>query len=113
VGYPGQAGGTAIANAIFGVFSPAGRLPHTNYPANFVNQVADTNMGTFLSPYSPPFNTNFEFTNYLFFSLAYQDTALRQTHQIPAAPTDSTLVRQFTNSERASVTPISHTFTQT
>lgn len=45
VGYPGQAGGTAIANAIFGVFSPAGRLPHTNYPADFVNEVADTNMG--------------------------------------------------------------------
>jgi len=45
VGYGGQAGGTAIANAIFGVFSPAGRLPHTNYPADFVNQVADTNMG--------------------------------------------------------------------
>jgi len=45
VGYGGQAGGTAIANAIFGVFSPAGRLPHTVYPANFVNQVTDTNMG--------------------------------------------------------------------
>jgi hypothetical protein len=45
VGYPGQAGGTAIANALFGMFSPAGRLPHTNYPANFVNMVSDTNMG--------------------------------------------------------------------
>jgi beta-glucosidase len=29
--YPGQAGGTAVANAIFGLFNPGGRLPVTFY----------------------------------------------------------------------------------
>jgi beta-glucosidase len=29
--YPGQAGGTAVANALFGLFNPGGRLPITFY----------------------------------------------------------------------------------
>jgi len=45
VGYPGQSGGQAVAEAVFGVFSPAGRLPYTIYPANYVNQVSMFDMG--------------------------------------------------------------------
>eukprot|EP01123_Difflugia_compressa_P001965 TRINITY_DN1254_c0_g1_i1.p1 TRINITY_DN1254_c0_g1~~TRINITY_DN1254_c0_g1_i1.p1 ORF type:complete len:830 (+),score=168.28 TRINITY_DN1254_c0_g1_i1:160-2490(+) len=46
VGYPGQSGGDAIAQTIFGDNNPAGRLPYTLYPANYVNQVSmfDMNM---------------------------------------------------------------------
>jgi len=40
VGYPGQAGGQAIADVIFGTYPPAGRLPYTIYPAQFTNQVS-------------------------------------------------------------------------
>lgn len=36
-GYPGQEGGNAIFDAITGVTPPAGRLPLTQYPANYVN----------------------------------------------------------------------------
>ena len=45
-GYPGQSGGQAIADIIFGTFAPAGRLPYTMYPANFTSQVSmfDMNM---------------------------------------------------------------------
>lgn len=45
-GYPSQSGGDALVQAIFGVFSPAGKLPVTWYPANYVNQVpmTDQNM---------------------------------------------------------------------
>ncbi|KAJ7965685.1 Glycoside hydrolase [Quillaja saponaria] len=35
-GYPGEAGGTAIAEIIFGDHNPGGRLPVTWYPADFI-----------------------------------------------------------------------------
>lgn len=37
-GYPGQAGGDAVADALYGEFSPAGRTTQTWYPAEFVDQ---------------------------------------------------------------------------
>ncbi|KAL0576686.1 hypothetical protein V5O48_005285 [Marasmius crinis-equi] len=43
-GYPGQSGGTALADIITGKRSPAGRLPITQYPASYVNQVSFTDM---------------------------------------------------------------------
>jgi beta-glucosidase-like glycosyl hydrolase len=43
-GYPGQSGGTAIANIIFGAVSPSGRLPHTVYPAAYTDQVEMSDM---------------------------------------------------------------------
>lgn len=63
------------------MYSPAGRLPHTNYPANFVNQVADTNMGyrPSTNPANPgrtyrfftgtpvyPFGTGLSYTNFTY-----------------------------------------------
>ncbi|CAM4929077.1 unnamed protein product [Rotaria socialis] len=44
MGYPGQAGGLAIANVIFGQYNPAGRLPITFYPASYVDEVSMTDM---------------------------------------------------------------------
>jgi beta-glucosidase-like glycosyl hydrolase len=44
-GYPGQSGGDAIAQTIFGDNNPAGRLPYTIYPSSFVNQVSMFDMG--------------------------------------------------------------------
>ncbi|XP_041014913.1 beta-xylosidase/alpha-L-arabinofuranosidase 2-like isoform X1 [Juglans microcarpa x Juglans regia] len=44
VGYPGEAGGAAIADVIFGYFNPSGRLPMTWYPQSFVGKVPMTNM---------------------------------------------------------------------
>ncbi|XP_010546993.1 PREDICTED: beta-D-xylosidase 1 isoform X3 [Tarenaya hassleriana] len=43
-GYPGQAGGAAIADVIFGTANPGGKLPMTWYPQNFVAKVPMTNM---------------------------------------------------------------------
>ncbi|KAH9696572.1 hypothetical protein WN944_029210 [Citrus x changshan-huyou] len=44
VGYPGQAGGDAIAQIIFGDYNPAGRSPFTWYPQQYVDQLPMTDM---------------------------------------------------------------------
>ncbi|XP_012455161.1 beta-D-xylosidase 1 [Gossypium raimondii] len=44
-GYPGQAGGTAIADVLFGTTNPGGKLPMTWYPQDYVAKVPMTNMG--------------------------------------------------------------------
>lgn len=44
VGYPGEAGGAAIADVIFGICNPGGRLPMTWYPQSYVDKVNMTNM---------------------------------------------------------------------
>ncbi|KAG6652601.1 hypothetical protein I3843_05G017400 [Carya illinoinensis] len=44
VGYPGQAGGDAIAQVIFGDYNPGGRSPFTWYPQAYADQVPMTDM---------------------------------------------------------------------
>lgn len=43
-GYPGQGGGDAIAQVIFGTYNPGGRLPMTWYPEKYAKQVKMTDM---------------------------------------------------------------------
>ncbi|KAK2989424.1 hypothetical protein RJ640_017679 [Escallonia rubra] len=43
-GYPGEAGGDAVAQVIFGYYNPGGRLPFTWYPQEYVDQVDMTDM---------------------------------------------------------------------
>ncbi|KAJ9181839.1 hypothetical protein P3X46_005887 [Hevea brasiliensis] len=45
VGYPGQAGGAAIADVLFGTTNPEGKLPMTWYPQTYLDKVPMTNMG--------------------------------------------------------------------
>ncbi|KAI1080205.1 glycoside hydrolase family 3 protein [Whalleya microplaca] len=43
-GYPGQDGGAAVVSILLGEIAPAGRLPVTQYPGDYVNQVPMTDM---------------------------------------------------------------------
>ncbi|KAL8097527.1 hypothetical protein AgCh_030595 [Apium graveolens] len=44
IGYPGEAGGAALADILFGFFNPSGKLPMSWYPQSYVNDVNMTNM---------------------------------------------------------------------
>ncbi|KAL3538612.1 hypothetical protein ACH5RR_001978 [Cinchona calisaya] len=44
VGFPGEAGGAALADVIFGLHNPSGRLPMTWYPQSYVEKVSMTDM---------------------------------------------------------------------
>ncbi|KAL3848655.1 hypothetical protein ACJIZ3_010537 [Penstemon smallii] len=50
VGFPGEAGGAAISDIIFGYHSPSGRLPMTWYPQSYTKQVEMTNMNMRADP---------------------------------------------------------------
>ena len=43
-GYPGQSGGKAILDLLYGIAAPAGRLPVTQYPASYIDEVPPTDM---------------------------------------------------------------------
>ncbi|XP_066338580.1 probable beta-D-xylosidase 2 isoform X1 [Miscanthus floridulus] len=49
-GYPGQAGGQAIADVIFGQHNPGGKLPVTWYPQDYLQKVPMTNMAMRANP---------------------------------------------------------------
>ncbi|KDP28242.1 hypothetical protein JCGZ_14013 [Jatropha curcas] len=44
-GYPGQAGGAAIADVLFGTTNPGGKLPMTWYPQDYITNLPMTEMG--------------------------------------------------------------------
>ncbi|GKV40475.1 hypothetical protein SLEP1_g48120 [Rubroshorea leprosula] len=44
VGYPGQAGGAAIADILYGATNPEGKLPMTWYPQEYISNLAMTEM---------------------------------------------------------------------
>jgi len=38
--YPGENGAQAIAEVLFGIYNPGGKMPYTIYPADYVNQIS-------------------------------------------------------------------------
>ena len=63
--YPSQCGGDALAELLFGVNSPSGRLPITFYYSNFTSNVAMSDMA--LRPFSKPDGKAYPGRTYRFF----------------------------------------------
>lgn len=98
-GYPGQAGGDAILNVVTGRIAPAGRLPVTQYPAEYVHQVPMTDMAlrpnktsgnpgrTYMwyGDATLPFGYGMHYTN---FTVSVESGKLKETYAIADLTTD-------------------------
>ncbi|WOL15809.1 putative beta-D-xylosidase 2 [Canna indica] len=87
-GYPGQAGGAAIADVIFGTHNPGGKLPVTWYPQDYVDKVPMTNMAMRPDP-----STGYPGRSYRFYKgpvvypFGHGLTYAKFTHALALAPT--------------------------
>ncbi|KAJ0976145.1 hypothetical protein J5N97_018110 [Dioscorea zingiberensis] len=91
-GYPGQAGGAAIADVIFGAFNPGGKLPVTWYPQEFAEKVAMTNMNMRANPSNGYPGRSYRFyKGPVVYPFGHGLTYTRFTHSIAHAPTELTV----------------------
>ncbi|KAI4375624.1 hypothetical protein MLD38_013473 [Melastoma candidum] len=103
VGYPGEKGGAAIADVIFGQHNPSGKLPMTWYPQSFANKVPMTNMNMRPDPVTGYPGRTYRFytgeTVYKFGDgLSYTDFS----HQLVEAPALVTVPLEETHECRSS-----------
>ncbi|XP_023514278.1 beta-D-xylosidase 1-like [Cucurbita pepo subsp. pepo] len=86
-GYPGQAGGAAIADVIFGAINPGGKLPMTWYPQSYLAKVPMTNMGLRPDPSTGyPGRTYRFYKGPVVFPFGYGLSYSKFTHSIAEAP---------------------------
>ncbi|VAH53427.1 unnamed protein product [Triticum turgidum subsp. durum] len=87
VGYPGEAGGAALADILFGSHNPSGRLPVTWYPASYADTVKMTDMRM-----RPDTSTGYPGRTYRFYTgdtvFAFGDglSYTKMSHQLVSAP---------------------------
>ncbi|PON61933.1 Glycoside hydrolase [Parasponia andersonii] len=88
VGYPGQAGGAAIADVIFGTKNPGGKLPMTWYPQSYLAKVPMTSMGLRSDPTKGyPGRTYRFYKGPVVFPFGYGLSYTRFSHKVAQAPT--------------------------
>ncbi|KAG0530904.1 hypothetical protein BDA96_05G227300 [Sorghum bicolor] len=101
-GYPGQAGGQAIADVIFGQHNPGGRLPVTWYPQEYLEKVPMTNMAMRANPARGyPGRTYRFYTGPTIHAFGHGLSYTQFTHTLAHAPAQLT-VRLSTSSASAS-----------
>ncbi|KAL9671930.1 hypothetical protein QQ045_009503 [Rhodiola kirilowii] len=89
VGFPGQAGGTAIADILFGTVNPGGKLPMTWYPQSYVARLPMTNMAMRPSRGYPGRTYRF-YKGPVVYPFGYGLSYGRFTHTLARAPSQAT-----------------------
>ncbi|XP_021730258.1 beta-D-xylosidase 1-like [Chenopodium quinoa] len=105
VGYPGQAGGTAIADVIFGTTNPGGKLPNTWYPQSYVSKIAMTDLAMRASSSNGyPGRTYRFYKGPVVFPFGFGLSYTRFTQSLAQAPTKVMvpLANQYINSNMTS-----------
>ncbi|KAF3436530.1 hypothetical protein FNV43_RR23622 [Rhamnella rubrinervis] len=87
-GYPGQAGGAAIADIVFGFSNPGGKLPITWYPQEYISNLPMTAMDMRSSPSkSYPGRTYRFYKGPVVYPFGHGLTYTKFVHSIASAPT--------------------------
>ncbi|XP_051127739.1 beta-D-xylosidase 1 [Andrographis paniculata] len=111
-GYPGQAGGTAIADVLFGATNPGGKLPMTWYPQSYLAKVPMTDMAMHADPSRGYPGRTYRFykgPNVFPFGFGLSYTSFRHTlaHGPTKLSVPSTSLKAFNSTTRA--IRVSHT----
>ncbi|KAL2921195.1 Beta-D-xylosidase 1 [Bienertia sinuspersici] len=107
VGYPGQAGGTAIADVIFGTTNPGGKLPMTWYPQNYVAKIPMTDLAMRADPRRGyPGRTYRFYKGPVVFPFGFGLSYTRFTQSMAQAPTKVMvpLTNHYTNTNMSTLT---------
>ncbi|WJX79832.1 putative beta-D-xylosidase 2 [Trifolium repens] len=86
-GYPGQAGGAAIADILFGTANPGGKLPVTWYPQEYLKNLAMTNMAMRPSTVGYPGRTYRFYKGPVVYPFGHGLTFTHFVHTLASAPT--------------------------
>ncbi|KAG9151850.1 hypothetical protein Leryth_002119, partial [Lithospermum erythrorhizon] len=87
VGFPGEKGGAALADVIFGCYNPSGRLPMTWYPQSYADKVAMTNMNMRPDPATGyPGRTYRFYTGPTIYEFGYGLSYSEFSHELVQAP---------------------------
>ncbi|KAB2004839.1 hypothetical protein ES319_D11G227800v1 [Gossypium barbadense] len=98
VGYPGEAGGKALAEVIFGDFNPGGRLPMTWYPESFT-KIAMNDMNMRANPFRGyPGRTYRFYTGNRVYGFGQGLSYTKFTYKLLSAPRTLSLSGSFTGS---------------
>jgi beta-glucosidase-like glycosyl hydrolase len=109
-GYPGQAGGAAIADVVFGSTNPGGKLPMTWYPQNYLAKVPMTNMDMRANPRTGYPGRTYRFYNGpVVFPFGHGLSYTTFTHSLAQAPKHLSFTTTNLNTTSSNSIKISHT----